>query len=106
MTSQPPAPRDAPGIFSIRGARRICVQSRVVGDAEVTRLTIAQNAGPSTALIACAIDSTQRLSVLSSSFEGRAGEKRVMEKMENDKAVSHLSHNPGYDDGWSWSSCS
>jgi hypothetical protein len=23
--------------------------------------------------------------------------KRVMEKMENDEAVSHLSHNPGYD---------
>jgi hypothetical protein len=33
-------------------------------------------------------------------FRVWAGEERVMEKMENDKAVSHLSHNPGYD-GWS-----
>jgi len=24
-----------------------------------------------------------------------------MEKKENDKAVSHLSHNPGCDDDWS-----
>ena len=28
-------------------------------------------------------------------------EKRVMEKMENGKTVSHLSHHPGYGDGWS-----
>jgi hypothetical protein len=46
-------------------------------------------AGPSTALIASAINSAQRLSVLS-----RAGKKRVMEKMENDKSVFHLFHNP------------
>jgi hypothetical protein len=29
------------------------------------------------------------------------GEKRVMEKMKNDTTVFHLSHNPGYGDGWS-----
>jgi len=39
----------------------------------------------------------QRLSVLSSvvGWAG-SGEKRVMEKLENDQTVSHLSHNPGY----------
>jgi hypothetical protein len=30
-------------------------------------------------------------------FCGEGGKKRVMEKMENDEAVSPLSHNPGYD---------
>jgi hypothetical protein len=35
-------------------------------------------------------------------FLGRVARlKRVMEKMENDRTVSHLSHNPGGYGGWS-----